>query len=286
MLQIALADYRLLKLARIFSKSRFVPKLYALNSITNPGFYYKFLSDIKLRNAVFKTTTPSRFKDMEGILVKYFRPGRRYCIHDIAVSNGISSVELHDLLKKNNIDFELNISDKFSRGYFRGRFLQTVYDATMTPLNYYFCGIYLRHGDAGNLLCRKLHAFMCRHEKSAVKKPVKEFSFYHPETLMLLLKQGLRVLEYDIFETGITEKFDFVRAMNILNRVYFPDDAIVKALRLIKNSVKNEGVFLVGRSGPDGVNRAGFFKKCDNKFIVMEDYNTGSEIKDLVLNID
>jgi len=287
MVQIAIANYDLLRLLRKipFLQNRFIAKIYALNQIKDPKYYNDFLSGIKLNNSIYKTTEPARFEDVNSVLLRIISPSEKHYVHDIAVSNGVVSIELFQALKARNIDFQFAVSDKFSKGYYTGRFLQTVYESDMKPRNFYCIGICLS-ANSTTAIEQKLYRIMVKRENRIRKKKIKEFSFYHADVLKMLGNGTIHEIKYDVLDSSIENKFTFVRAMNILNRNYFSEDQIVQALLCIKKSMKNNAVFQIGRTHPDGVNRVSFFRKMQDTLSLIEDYNDGSEIKDLIQRLN
>jgi hypothetical protein len=104
-----------------------------------------------------------------------------------------------------------------------------------------------------------------------------------------LRSRGISIVENDIFErtSAFVGRFDFIRAANILNRGYFTQAQIVRAVANIRAYCRGPGaLFLVLRS--NGSSHAGtlFELAPDGRFLVQTRIGTGSEIEQIVLNLD
>jgi len=92
-----------------------------------------------------------------------------------------------------------------------------------------------------------------------------------------------RFINHDLFKDIKPKEFDLVRAMNILNPIYFNSNQLNIALNLIYQSLNQDGILLVGRTHiEDGKNHASFYKKTTNGFSLLEHHNKGTEIDTLV----
>ena len=95
----------------------------------------------------------------------------------------------------------------------------------------------------------------------------------------------LRMIEDDLLEENpqkLCQAFDVIRAANILNLVYFPVDLIKQMLATLKQRLKEAGLLIVVRTRPSGENNASIFSLSDNRFVVVDRYNDGSEIESII----
>lgn len=252
-------------------------------NIHNNSVLEKFYTDIYVANKTSKKTADHRFFDIDKLIPKYLNAHQDNYLHDIAVSNGITSDNLFEFLQKTNIQFRLDISDKYSKIYVKEGFITKVFDVNH-HLNFAYWGIFFA-GDKNIffpftvLLYKIIKKFNGRYDS--------DYSLYlfHPNILNKIADKTIQVIDYDIFQTKLNEQYHFVRCMNILNKGYFEDNELIKALANIKQSMKENAVLLVGRTQAKGINHASFFRKQKNKFILLEDVNEGSEIKNLVLKL-
>lgn len=101
-------------------------------------------------------------------------------------------------------------------------------------------------------------------------------------------KNDLYYSEENIFNINkkYHNKFEFIRVSNLLNKVYFSDRDIIIALINIKNILREDGILLINRTNSNDVDNGTFFIKKNNKLEVIEDFNNGSEVKELIKKLD
>ncbi|MCF6240449.1 MAG: hypothetical protein L3J74_03785 [Bacteroidales bacterium] len=283
MIKIALKNIKLLHFINKIPLIRyfFILKIdQNFHNIRDNAVLEKFYQDIYVENKTSKKTANMRFNDVDSIALKYLNYNRKQYIHDIAVSSGITSDNFYEYLKKKNINFQMDISDKYSQISVKKGFTTKVYDAD-NNLSFAYWGFFFA-GDKNIFF--PLTVFLYKIIRKFDKNYDFNYSLYlfHPNILEKVKKQKINVVSYDIFQTTIKEKYDFVRCMNILNKTYFTDNQIMTALENIKQSIKENGILLIGRTNNKGTNNASIFQKKANKFIFMEDINKGSEVKTLV----
>ena len=78
------------------------------------------------------------------------------------------------------------------------------------------------------------------------------------------------------------DTFSFVRCMNLLNLSYFPRDSIGLALRNVVESLKEGGVLQIGRTHPDGVSHAGFYRKRGTRLQLLHEVGSGTELREVI----
>lgn len=77
---------------------------------------------------------------------------------------------------------------------------------------------------------------------------------------------------------------DVVKVANLLRRLYFSDDRIAEALRVIAADLPSDGHFLVVDNGRDGLPaRAGLYRRAGSGFEAVADAGMPPEIHDLVM---
>ena len=178
----------------------------------------------------------------------------------MAVSSGVTSVELFSVLRDRGIPFKLMVSDKFSRYLYRGTMVRRIYAVNETLLCAYVLWIFADRKCSWKFPISKMLFSLVR----AFDKPSSPFGqipLYDFRLLDLMRKGDVEELSYDIFSTSLPDRFTFVRCMNVLNPAYFELDAIRRALSLLKSSLKDQGILLLGRTLPDGANAVSFYKK-------------------------
>jgi hypothetical protein len=102
-------------------------------------------------------------------------------------------------------------------------------------------------------------------------------SLVHPSAAALAAADPrFRIAVHSIFER-LEIRVDVIRTMNILNRCYFSDGRIAAAAGAVFHSLREGGLWMVGRTGGDGRNSASVFEKRETRFEQVAELNGGSE---------
>ena len=230
-----------------------------------------------------KHTAPGRFRDLDSLVVDYLSHESNL-IHDVAVSSGVTSVELYSVLRDRGVPFKLMVSDKFSHYLYRGTIVRKIYAVNKTLLLAYVGWILADRKCSWKFPISKfLFPLVRAFDKPS--PPFGEIPLYEFQLLELIRKGHVEELSYDIFSTSLPDRFTFVRCMNVLNLGYFKPDDISRALTLLKDSLKDQGVLLLGRTLPGGINAVSFYKKVFGHLELILDLNGGSEARHLVESI-
>ncbi len=290
MLKFALKDASLyLKLSKNSILGKFICfRLDALGSINDPIIAAAIYTRHRVSGRITKETAPGRFQDLEASTLAILsgeRPilsGERPILHDVAVSSGITSVELYHSVKKLGVEFQLFVSDKYSRYYSSGRFFCKIYGVDKELIQAYCCNILADGKVSWNFPLSKI-LYQCLRKLDRPSKNLSVISLYDPKLLELIKSEKVKEITYDILTTKTPDHFTFVRCMNVLNQSYFTEDKILHALQLIKTSLRKGGVLLLGRTVGDGVNRATYYRKTESGHLhPFQDINGGSELKHIM----
>jgi hypothetical protein len=227
----------------------------------------------------FVTTAEKRFVDLDGIAVPLIAAQKDPVIHDIAVSSGITSLELFEALVDRGIRFVMNISDKNLECFYTGDLIRRVYDSDEKFFEGYFFGILGNRSLSNKYFVSKyLGRLLDRPPGSAKRVKIQ----YLDRRIRPLVDAGqIHCIRCDILRTDLSDRFTFVRCMNLLNLKYFVDDDIRRAMRLILRSMREDAIFQVGRT-VDNVNHASFFRKSGEKLALIQDVHDGAEIKEVI----
>ena len=283
MLIFAIRNERLLEKLRRrnFLGKFFTLRVEELDTACDRGLVDHLYKSFYVDNDVSKETSAGRFADIDTRTISLLKRDSENLIHDVGVSSGITSLDLYDRLEREGYRFKLYISDKFARFHCTGHAIRRIYDSDNVLTRAYVFSL---------LVDGKLHPkyFVSKYAYKLIKLiPFKgnasgEIVLYD-QRLRSLLEQGLvSETDYDVFRGGPPEmQFDFVRCMNLLNRSYFSDAEISRAIDNLKASLKESGVLLIGRTNAEGKNNASFFRRNQDCLNWIEDFNEGSEIKEL-----
>jgi hypothetical protein len=244
-----------------------------------------FLSQFILPNETLKSTSSDRLEELDKTAVNYLGNRESLDVHDIAVSDGRSSLEFYKAISKIRNDFNFYISDKYSKFYVSRGYITRVFAADYSLMHFYlFNFIYADNKISNYFFLSKILFYILKilsHRCIPSPEQMQEIRLYDPEIIDSLQSGKIHEIEYDILSTRINQKFTFIRAMNILNRVYFDENEILQALNNIIFSLKERGIMLIGRTS-QGVNHATFYQKINSRLNILETINRGSDINDFV----
>lgn len=248
-----------------------------LNSTMATNHIFKHFSNA---DSTYKTTGRYRFNELNDAMLSNLPKTNYITIHDVGVSSGITSLELYEQLKKLGIAFRLTISDKFATFFVEGNFITRIYDSNGSFVKGYF-GCLATKRDTTMMILSKLLFNLLK---------TKQYSWHGKKLLLIdslviekLNNKDIEFMDYDVFKSGVFEKFNFVRCMNVLNIGCFNDDMIKIAIKHIYESIADGGILMLGRTEESGINNVTFFKKQGKCFVLCNDVNSGSELKDIVL---
>jgi len=267
----------------------------------------EFFRRVMTRNKVTKTTCRGRLNDLNEMVLPLLPNERPLRVMDVAISSGISTVEWIDDLRSKGIDVQMIGGDLTVNAYLISvcRAFEVLVDRQGCIMHFDLSGIGIP-GSANKLQYRLLTAALrmiflsCRWLKSDLRRLVpKHLSRLDRKPLpnartVSLVSTRLQtcpfaeVMEDDIFDAPrqrLIRQLHVLRAANILNRKYFGDEALKKAVRNLRSRLRENGLLIVCRTGNDGLNRATVFRlQSVGKLDVVERLREGSEVEGLVLS--
>lgn len=102
-------------------------------------------------------------------------------------------------------------------------------------------------------------------------------SLVHPAAAALAAREPrFRIVLHSIF-SPLEVRADAIRTMNVLNRSYFSDEQIAAAVQAIFDSLREGGLWVVGRTAASGRNSVTVFEKRPTHFEQVAESNGGSE---------
>jgi hypothetical protein len=271
-------------------KNMFFFDLRRLAAIKDEALFFKAINQLRMKNGIYKTTRANRFIDVDNELVSLLNTYSSYTVHDVAVSDGITSVDLYNKFSANNIKASLTISDKFATMYAESKWYGATFkDAEGIVLYNDFCKIQAYRTTSVKFIVSKLLGYLFP-AHSKVKATDAEILMLNPKTTQLMDEGKITFRSYDIFEKSTDAgRYDIVRCMNVLNYKVFPDDAIINGVANLAATVKEDGLFVLGRTQDGtGINNVSIFRKKENGLLLVKELNNGSEVKfllkDMLLN--
>lgn len=240
-------------------------------------------------NGTYKKTKPNRLKQTEFELLALLAEiaDKPIMLLDLGASDGVTTLELSKALEKQGLlNFKIVLGD-VSLALKRKSFgLFTEYLSENNEPVLVKCGI------LGLELSKHRHEqnySVSRLAKSYLKlnflrqrmKQNGEVSLLSPFVLKSdkIAAEYINCLEQ---QTKFTEKFNAVRAANVLNLSYFPNEQLIAAVSNINQMLKNKGVLLISRNENEESENGSVWIKLDGKLVWHKDFGQGSEIKNLV----
>jgi hypothetical protein len=229
-----------------------------------------------------KRTYNGRFSDIDGATVDLV--SEPFVFHDVAVSSGVTSCELFDKICSSRKAGSFVVSDKFSEIEVSAGVITRVYNSGGKLLNAYAFGILFDPKLSWFFFLSKiLYSPISLLRDSGRKHKV---SLFIPRLLDYIDSGKIKYLRYDVFETRLKEEFTFVRCMNILIHCYFSEAQIMDGIVNVRNSLKEGGVLLIGRTTVDDVHLASFFRKEGGLLVSLLELNGGAEIRHIIDRIN
>ncbi len=259
----------------------------------------EFFSSLKLRNGTYKTTFQKRFSDINKQILVLLKTTdiKVDNILDIGISSGISTLELVEDLNSagytNHIVGTDLLMDAYIVHIFPGCY--ALVDNTGYPLRFdlfkWSIKPWIIRTDYHNgfFIFRKFInlIFVYRAKNLIAKSKHADVQKVKLITPKLLSHTNVVIQMGDItkFNYSYREKFNFIRAANILNVSYFTKAELVAIINNIKHYfTKPSGTLLVVRTHEDGSNHGSLFNIANHsKCEVIGRFGAGSEIEDIVL---
>jgi hypothetical protein len=268
----------------------------------------EFFARVMLPNGTVKTTLADRMDDLNAAVCPYIAAitERPVKIMDVGASSGISTLEWYQCLSGRRLACEVTATDLivYASLISLAPNLSALIDRHRNILHLDVLGKGappIANGLQGIFagMVRTIFRVAMKVEKSLppLNGQVQETAagrVLKCEPVALLTKrlaqhQCVRLVEDDLLACNppeFKEAFHVVRAANILNRVYFPDQVLVQIVTKLKERLKKNGLLVVCRTEENGVNNATLFESVpDSKFRVLLRLGSGSEIEELVTAI-
>ncbi len=265
---------------------------------------FRFYSSISLGNGVTKKTSRGRLRDLDEWLVKYLtpdkKPDKKLQILDLGVSAGMTTVELAELLTGQGFSFHITAADLYIDAYLliASERESVLLDRDGTPVHYELGGRGIGNSRGKNIIRRIRLSGLDRFAANWLRRYGKRLrTLREPESVggfavhpVKLLCRAIRenshitVIEADVFGGDIHGEFDLVRAANLLNLAYFPEEKLRLAVKNIKKVLAPGGLLLIARTGMDNTTNGTLFRLKENGgFEIVERFGSGSELEELAL---
>lgn len=269
------------------------------NFIFDPDIEAAFYATLKMRNGTFKRTRASRFDEIEHA-IRGVLAGRAATIRnilDVGVSTGITTAEFADFLSSTGAAADIVATDLYVDAYivepFQG--LRILADHDGWPMQYDLGGKairpWIRRLDYLTLafIPRMLAKMYFQRQAAALIRQGKHKAvrLISPR---LVNRADIKLIEDDILarSDAFLHSFDLIRAANILNRDYFTERSLRRAVGNIHSYLRGPGaLFLITRTDASGRNAGTLFEIDDDlMFRAIKQVGGGSEIEKWIVERD
>lgn len=266
-----------------------------------PAMEQEFFSSLMARNKTYKTTFHKRFEEINRYLVQEIKSGHMHAgsILDIGISSGISTVELYEELRSQGVQTKIVGTDILVHAYLVKVFhdCYAMVDSEGFPLRLDVFGRgmlpWVRSQDynTGFFVIRKLInvIFAGRSRRILSRAPDSRIQNVKLVTPRLLSSDDIRVCRDDIaqYNPEFAQKFDLIRAANVMNKGYFSEEVLQAMLKNIRKYLSGtDSGLLIVRTHEDNVNHGTLFRTAENGHLeVVERFGAGSEIESMVLRL-
>lgn len=269
---------------------------------------------LRLSNGVFRTTFPGRFRALDGpindLLAGRFERAQPLHVEDWGASDCLTSTEWLSGLMARFPRVTLTASDltMFLIEAALPDGSAFVIEAGMEPIQYIHPPFVIRLSvpEPRRLVLNRFLAWRARRrlrnlrklwhfpenwlnsESESFEQPpfvFRKVPLVHPIARALAASSpAFSLRRHSVFEAA-ERPCDVIRTMNILNLSYFPRERLVEGCRAVASSLKEGGVWIVGRtsSGEADKHNVSVLIREATSFRLLERLGTGSEIEDLAL---
>lgn len=258
----------------------------------------EFFTDLRTRNATFKRTASDRFRDLDELCLKNFSNAEASIgeVLDIGISSGATTVALSDRLRAAGhsgrvVGTDIAIDGRLVKA-FPGVHVLT--DEAGHPLQYdlmgrvlrpwgrradYATGMVMVRAAANRWIGDRVQRSVQRGERNGnAVRLISPRANNHPH---------VHIERNDIFvdTQEYQDRFGFIRAANILNRGYFEEAALTRAIANIIGYMTGPGAYLLIARSTKGQHVATLFQVSANgRYMDVVDRSCGgSEVEWLVL---
>lgn len=198
---------------------------------------------------------------------------------DAGASDGSASIHLIE-----SIDFKkMYITDMHTYMYWREKngvtcFYDSNYNCILMVNNFFI--VYADYQDAFfplNLIARYFLS-----SSFEIDEKFKKIKLINPA--LKKVKKKVNIFQYDIFDEWEREKLDVIVAANVLNKTYFSNKQILKAVKMMVSNLNRNGRIVVVDSRT--IEKSSIFSLNNNVISIEAEINGGTEIKDLILSLN
>ena len=258
----------------------------------------RFFCAIRTSNRTTKQTAKDRFKSLNDALMGHLQGEAINHVLDVGVSSGITTIELVDAFRSIGAAPQVVATDRWCHAYVVpvGWNCGALLDENGELLQMELFGTAMRswsrrldYVTGVALVRRALAAVIGARARQIMQDPSRGAEAVQLVTPRLQAVPQISQMKDDVlaFNPRLFGKFDFIRAANILNKGYFPTDALALGLSHLASYLRAPGAWLlINRTHPNEVNHGTLFRlDAQGRLQPIERFGAGSEIEELALQI-
>lgn len=263
------------------------------STVDNAVLERLFFKSICLPNGTHKTTSPNRLTDVDEILCNHLQSNAPIHLLDVGISSGVTTSELLDRIESQSHKVTGIGIDIRLRAYLRSWMgMDILYDEDGYVLQVSAASFVKGRPDRPLVTVRSnvLQIVLNQIERFLVRRWLRAPQYAIPITLVtprIADRPGFRIVEQDIRKPfcECTGSYDVIRAANILNLSYFEPEILKNIVVRLTESLSNDGLLVVCRTGEDGTNHGTIFRKQEGLSALQPicRIGVGSEIEPLLL---
>ncbi|MBN8520999.1 MAG: hypothetical protein J0L77_03770 [Alphaproteobacteria bacterium] len=268
-------------------------------------FQEQAIGRVAVANGSFKKTHLNRFDEFDeicrGIIIRHVPVQNSVSVHDMAVSDGRTSVPFFEFLSGHYGQSLSFLASDYSPGFkavydpadsnkrlildHQNRLIQIVAPPFVFQVVCPESGLFY----PVNRLYR--HYIQKKWAQNLYQSYLRSPSLFQTKDILILCRACQNLTHdsrfsfdtYDVL-SGIRGTQQIIRAMNILNISYFAPDQMAQAVSHICGALAPGGLLITGSNGDGGTDvRGGVYKKTESGMIKIHDFSGGSPAESLIL---
>jgi hypothetical protein len=231
-----------------------------------------------MSNGLSKTTFARRLDDVNDLMLKSVRgrwPDDTLCVLDVAVSSGVSTLELAEAMRREGLTFKIIGTDVSVEGSLLsyGRPFHVLCDGRGKALQFEILGYPVsNYVGTGVTFCRRCVPVLAGRAlfRLLTSLPVRRLAVPACKPIRLLTEGCQRdpdvtIVEEDLFNPkGDGFTCHVIRAANILNPSIFSRTQLAQAIDHLRHRLKPRGILFIVRTEDDGSNNGGCYELQGN----------------------
>jgi hypothetical protein len=250
----------------------------------SPDIESRFFAKIRLPNGTWKTTYRRRLDDVNELLLEHLPKSRPLELMDVAVSSGVTTLEWGDGLRAAGVEHRLLAGDLMVEGRLAafGRRAAILYDRDETPLLIELgrLGVSVRSARRSVRTLRPLLEAGARLVPRGYRRVVPLV------TPSLGERDEIEVVEDDVTRAGVyADRFDVVRAANIVQPVYFDRATIALIFANLRDRLRDGGLLAVCQTVEGRGNQATVFRRRGDRLEEVASLGGGVAVRELAPSV-